>query len=131
MPPIISLIFYLCVDEPDFGGVLRPHRPQPTRTKQGYRLFPAERVTRWDVGTRIGAAIRSARDRYEHEDRAALASGRARPRPHVRRAHFHGFWAGPRKDEAKQELRVRWLPPIAVNADSPDDLPATIHPVTD
>jgi hypothetical protein len=123
------LVFYLCADEPDFGGADRPRRPQPTRTKHGYRIFPADASRRWDVGTRIGAALRSARERYDHEDREALASGRARPRPHVRRAHFHGFWTGPRADESKQEMRVRWLPPIPVNVETTDDLPATIHPV--
>jgi hypothetical protein len=127
--PLVSRVLYLCVDEPDLGGTDRPRRPQPTRTKQGYKLFPADSVRRWDVGTRIGAALRSARERYEREDREALTSGRARPRPHVRRAHFHGFWTGPRADESKQELRVRWLPPIPVNTETPDELPATVHPV--
>jgi hypothetical protein len=127
--PLVSRLLYLCVDEPDYGGAAPPRRPQPTRTKQGYRLFAADKPTRWNVGTRLGAAIRTARERHEREDREALASGRARPRPHIRAAHFHGFWTGPRKDEARQELRVKWLPPIPVNVDSPDDLPATIHPV--
>lgn len=129
IPPILSLVFYLCADDPDFAGAEPPRRPQPTRTKQGYRLFPADRVTRWDVGTRIGAAIRHARETSERESRELTATGRARPRAHIRRAHFHAWRIGPRKDESKQDLRVRWLPPIAVNADSPDDLSATIHPV--
>lgn len=38
----------------------------------------------------------------------------AGPRPHVRRAHWHGFWSGPRKSEKQRTFSVQWLPPIAV-----------------
>lgn len=124
LPGLIARVLYLCAEEADLGG-RRPTRPQPTRTKQGYRLFPAERLTVWDVGVRIGAAIRRAAD----EEREATANEHARPRPHIRRAHWHTFVAGPRADPVRQERRIKWLPPIPVNVDDPDELPATIHRV--
>ncbi|HVL65745.1 MAG TPA: hypothetical protein VM364_00655 [Vicinamibacterales bacterium] len=129
--PIVSLALYLCADEPDIAGDRRPRRPAPTRTKAGYRIFPPDRLTTWDVGVRIGAAIRRWQERDAREAREATASGRARPRPHIRRAHYHSFWRGPR-DEARaseRQLVLRWLPPIPVNVAGDDDVVTTIHDV--
>ena len=59
------------------------------------------------------------------------ATGRTRPRAHVRRAHWHGFWTGPRDPERAEERRfdLRWLPPIPVAVDDVNDLPVTVRPV--
>ena len=78
--PILSLLLYLSAEDADH---VRPAWPAPKRTKLGWRLFPADKPTVWDVGERIGAALRrSVADRGEpasHTD-----SGRASPRPHIR-----------------------------------------------
>lgn len=126
LTPIISLLLYLCADEADYE---RPSRPRTVRTQKHGRLMPPpENARYWDVGTRIGAALRTARDTAAHSD-ADLPepSDRAKPRPHWRRAHWHTFWSGPL--DAERTARVQWLPPIAVNVNHPD-LPTVIHPVT-
>lgn len=68
-----------------------------------------------DYGIRIGAALRAAAlsERTEHHD-----GTHASPVAHIRRAHWHHFWTGPRDGE--RALVVRWLPPIPVNADEQD-----------
>lgn len=63
----------------------------------------------------------------ELEEREAAASGRARPRPHIRRAHWHTFLAG----ADRMERRLKWLPPIPVNVADVSDLPATIRRAID
>ena len=80
----------------------------------------AATVTR--VGWRIGSAIREHARRCN--DRGAGAGGSVRP--HVRRAHWHRFWTGPRDGERR--LVVRWLPPIFVNPDGGEMVP-TAHVV--
>ncbi|EMO24671.1 hypothetical protein LEP1GSC170_1243 [Leptospira interrogans serovar Bataviae str. HAI135] len=35
--------------------------------------------------------------------------------PHIRRAHWHHFWAGSNEE---RKLILRWLPPIPVNFES-------------
>ena len=50
-----------------------------------------------------------------------------RPRAHIRRAHWHRFWTGPRDGE--RTPRVKWLPPIPVNVDDLDAMPAVVHPL--
>lgn len=121
--PILSLALYLCAEASEIGdGSRQPIRPEAKRTRHGPRLFPADRPTVWGVGVRMGAALRRA---YQAEnDSESLATGR-HVRPHVRRAHWHTFLAGPKREEK----RVKWLPPIPVNLNDLSALPATIRPV--
>ena len=130
------------------GQPRRPTRPQPTKTKQGPRLFPPAQPTTWTVAYRLGAALRhaqkTAQERQEPgEAPEADPSPRQAPRAHIRRAHWHTYWvnagtgyptsltywvgAGSRKDPSKAQVRVRWLPPTPVGL--PEELIPTIRPV--
>lgn len=94
--PIVSLVLYLCSQASEIGaGARRPGNPEPKRTKRGWRMFAADRPTTWDVGQRLGAALRRA---YQAEQTSGgdAAGEHAGPRPHIRRAHWHGYWSGPR-----------------------------------
>lgn len=124
--PLISLLLYLCADEPEIGdGTDKPRRPQPTRTKHGWRLFPADAPRIWDVGLRLGAALRSA----TADGEGTSSDGRARPRAHLRRAHWHSYWRGARDGE--RSLVVHWIPPTPVNVRPGEELPAVVHPVSE
>jgi hypothetical protein len=134
--PLVSLVLYLCSigsDVRDGAGTGRtPARPKPTKTKRGERLFQAEKQTTWEVGYRIGAALRRAMDemRSEHPEKSIESRTRPSPRPHIRRAHWHSYWTGPRKDRKKQEIVTRWLPPIPVKVGlEGEELVPTIRPV--
>ncbi len=128
--PLISLTLYLCSQNAEVrdrrGLKLRPSKPPATHTKQGPRFFPPDRPTTWEVGWRIGAAIRAAEAAPARRDRGGT---HASPRPHIRRAHWHSFWTGPRAKvgvapETERELVLRWLPPIPVNVDEDHELPS-------
>jgi hypothetical protein len=134
--PLVSLVLYLCSigsDVRDGTGSNRvPMRPKPTKTKRGQRLFPAEKHATWEVGYRIGAALRQAREQEASEsvDAGTGDKVKAGPRPHIRRAHWHSYWLGPRKDRKKQQIVTRWLPPIPVKVDLGDSgLIPTVRPV--
>lgn len=131
--PLVSLLLYLCSQNSEIGGdSRRPINPNPKKTKNGPRLFSPDRHTVWDVGVRLGTAIRRAQSKVDSDDDGSHAA----PRPHIRRAHWHGFRSGPCKlvdgttiPTEKRKFDLRWLPPIMVNVDSVDDLPATIRPI--
>jgi hypothetical protein len=131
--PIMSLLLYLCSQNAEIGnGDIFPKNPQPIRTKNGPRLFAPDNPRTWDVGVRLGAALRRAYQAAETNQGGTHVSARG----HVRRMHWHGFWSGPKKREDGTELRaihrrfdVRWMPPIAVNLTDFNDLPATIRKV--
>lgn len=137
LEPMLSLILYLCSDQPDWPSRGAPGNPEPIRTRRhGWRLFPADAPTTWDVGVRMGAALRRAYQAEQTGQAASADDSHAGPRGHVRRAHWHGFRSGPRLREDGSEipadqrrLDVRWLPPIPVNLGDVDALPATIRRV--
>lgn len=127
--PIVSVTLYLCSEAREIDGVGQPGNPRPTKVKSGWRTFPAPAPRQWDVGVRIGAALRAASSEAGG-GRERTATGRARPRAHVRRAHWALRWTGPRTGE--QTPVVRWIAPTLVAADGDGgDLPAVIHPVDD
>jgi len=137
IPPILSLLLYLCSEAPDLsrrGKLALPANPEPVRTRRhGWRLFAADGPSEWNVGVRIGAALRAAYAR-EETGSAAAATGR-HVRPHVRRAHWHTILSGARKRAdgtpipvAEQRHELRWMPPIPV-ALTDAELPAVIRPV--
>ena len=120
--PLVSLLLYLCSENAELGdGTRRPAHPTPKRTRQGWRLFPPDKTQVWDVGVRLGAALRQGAAGTRTTGEGAHAS----PRPHVRRAHWHTYWVG----EGRQERRLNWLPPIPVNVTAIEALPATVRPV--
>jgi len=121
---ILSLLLYLCSERPDVAGGWPPERPRAKRTKRGWRLFPADKPRTWEVGVRLGAALRRGHENASGEDACQGAQRRA-PRPHIRRAHWHTYRVG----KCRSDRVLRWLPPIPVNVDDIDDLPATVHEV--
>ena len=104
LPKIINLLLYLCSPEADYHGQERPRNPSAIKTKRGPRIFPAPTARIWKIGERTGNLLRQARQTpHQPEERNA-------PRPHLRRAHWHTYRVG----QKRQGFRVRWLHPILV-----------------
>jgi len=105
--PLISMLLYLCSDEPEISNRDYPdHKPtyaRPSKTKKGWRLFAPPKPIIWSVGEQIGDKLRQAN--------VSAPTGQT-VRTHLRRAHWHGFWTGPRT--GKRQFRYKWLPPIIV-----------------
>ena len=109
--PMLAIVMYLCSDEPDIDDDRLPGSspkiPTPTKTKHGFRLFPADKPHFWTVGTNLGQQLRNTISNVELSE-----NGRKGPKPHLRRAHWHGVWTGPREGERK--FKYNWLPPTVV-----------------
>lgn len=133
--PVLALLLYLCSQASEIDGRKgQPGNPTPSRTRRdGWKLFPASGPSTWEVGVRIGAALRRA---YQAEQtRGGPGNAPSSPRPHIRRAHWHTILSGPRMRNsqpmpaAERNAELRWMPPIAVNLDDGNALPATIRSV--
>ena len=75
----------------------------------------AKGVKRYSVGEKIGVRLKKFSNhvvRYE-TDREESGSTHKSPIMHIRRAHYHTFLVG----KGRKDRRVKWLPPIVVNAD--------------
>lgn len=130
--PLVSILLWLCSAKPEISG-LDPLRGLRTKkTKQGVRHFNAEHPRVYEVAYRIGAALRLAQ---EVVTRGKPGGGtHASPRPHIRKAHWQGFWTGPRASAGKDQpterkLIPKWVAPIAVCVGTDDTIIPTIHPV--
>lgn len=59
LAPVLSMLLYLCSQHAEIGdGQHSPANPLPKRTKAGLRLFAPDQPTTWDVGVRMGSALR-------------------------------------------------------------------------
>jgi hypothetical protein len=129
LSPLISMLLYLCSQSADYRDLAEirnaPCRPTPIQTRKGLRIFPPDDPTIWETGYRIGAPLRSAM-------RQALGQAKGNhssPTPHIRRAHWHSFWLGPRTNAGERRLALRWLPPISVALSTPEELVPVIRQV--
>lgn len=121
--PLVSLVLYLCSTAAEMrdakGGDRTPRRPRAETTRA------ANAPTVWETGFRLGPALRVALECAQ----APVGDGtHASPRPHIRRAHWHGFWSGPR-DATKRVLDLLWLPPIPVGVDEGAPIVPTVRRV--
>lgn len=136
-PRLLSMALYLCADADITrrGIEDRPSNPTPRRTKNGWELHPASGPREWDVGVRIGAALRSYPPR-DHAGQDRQSETGRRVRPHIRRAHWHTIVSGPLKGPdgsvipaTARTRELRWMHPIAVGVEDRDALPAVVRKV--
>ena len=131
----MQLVLYLCAENIDIENM--PKHPK-TRIRRSGQVDIVRKIRTWDVGVRLGATMRKYRNEEvldaigegdNEESQDSPSSDRARPRPHIRRAHWHSFWRG--SMDGERELILRWLPPTPVNVKENDDggIPAVIRKV--
>lgn len=122
--PFLNILLFICSQASEIGdGVIKPALPKPKKTKRGNRYFPPDEPKNWDVGVRIGAALKTARELADNES----LNGFGTVRPHIRRAHWHGYWYGQR--DAVRDFKLKWIPPIAVKVEDYESMPAVIRGV--
>ena len=121
----VSLVLYLCSEEPELADGWKPSKPVGKRVKQGTRHFPADKSTTWDVGVRLGAALDMAAKTANQEDCEWKGGTHARPRGHIRRAHWHTYRTGTMRSIPV----VKWISPILVNLGKHQPFPVTVCPV--
>lgn len=88
-------------------------KKKPQKAASGPRIY--------DVGAKIGGAIRHYQSQEANHQGGTV-------RPHIRRAHWHSYWVGPKATQ--QKLIVKWLPPIPVGMGEENETERpTIRPV--
>ena len=128
---LLPFVLYLCSAQPDIQHASGtpdqlPERARPTRTRRfGERMFPPPQPVHWNVGWRLGTALRAQTGERVTGPGPVMTA----PRAHLRRAHWHLYWVGQgsRSDTTKREARVRWIPPTLIAASTADDLVGVAH----
>lgn len=113
---LVNVLLYLCSEAPELKDASRrrdrPRRPRLAAPRRKGKLgkLPAAAVpTIWEAGFDLGAQLEQAVEQAHETD----SEGRT-VRPHVRRAHWHSYWRGPRDGE--RERVVRWISPLLIGA---------------
>ena len=124
---MLQLLLYLCSDEPDMPAIEHPQKRR--RLSGSVRSPEVPRV--WDVGVRISTAIRNYKAdevKYSLVDTEGDGRSHASPRPHVRSAHWHTYWTGPREALFPEKRPVmRWIPPLPIGMNNRRELPTNIR----
>lgn len=94
------------------------HSGNPQKKRKKAQAYKAGDVKVFDVGIRIGAAIRKTRRPLASASTSGENAGSAK-RPHVRRGHWHHYWSGPKDGE--RELILKWTAPTAIHPEQGRD----------
>ena len=124
----IQLLLYITasnadIDEQPRQGVAHPVGARHKKTVD--ITDKASEVRAFDVGIRVGAAIRKAADAPTAH--TATAGSGASKRPDLRRGHWHHYWQG-RKDEERR-LILKWTAPTVIHPDQGGTDDVVIFPV--
>lgn len=108
----LNLLLYVCAYGLD-GKERQPGAsvtyPQARKVKKGWRLYPPDAPNIHVLGEDMGKQIRESRGKA-----AGHPGSNAAKSPHIRRAHWHSFWTGSKKEGGERKILVRWLPPMAI-----------------
>ena len=124
----LQLVLYLCAQNAE----ITPSPEQASHTKRSSTGVIVDRyaeIRKWDVGIRVGNAVRNYRRQQEITPVDDLVRTHASPRPHMRRGHWHHFWTGPKSKPAERKLILQWVAPTFVTASGKDDTPVVLHRV--
>lgn len=120
----LVVAMYVCSANAEIHCANPPARPARVSKKP---FAASSTVTRYEVGYRIGAAIKGY-NVTTHNSGYTHSGAATKMQPHIRRAHFHSFWVG-KLGTATRLLRVKWLPPIPVAVDDEGLAQPVIHHV--
>ncbi len=103
----LNLVLHVCVSVRDENEYFA--RRQPVKTRHGgWRIFPPATPRIHQIGEKAEA-------NPEHCRAATVIKGvRSGPGPHIRRAHWHGYWKGSIKKGEQRRFEMRWLAPVPV-----------------
>lgn len=111
---LLGVLMYIVSKEADVRTVYVPQKNRPKKSRQ-------TDCTVHEVGFRVAPKLAEVRRAYEGVSNGKTGRHMA---PHVRRAHWHGYWTGPKSDPTG--LEIKWIAPIIVNADK-GDVQGIIH----
>lgn len=84
-----------------------PPKPKPSEDK-------ASQIVAYDVGVRVGAALRRTYRSQPHKSAGAQQGGTKRS--HARRGHWHHYWTGPLQGE--RNLILKWTAPTVIHPEA-------------
>lgn len=103
---LLNLILFICSKEPEITGEEIPGQFKHKLTHhKGYpKIYIPPHAREFKVGEKVGKKLKTFKE---------LMETRKIIRPHIRRAHWHGYWIK-NKDNKELEFNYKWLAPAFV-----------------
>lgn len=119
----IQLVLYICAENKDMQEN-KEQKSITSRSSSGTKPKDVYReIRKWDVGYRVGNAIRKYAVEKQKRDTAYESTGDSnRKRPHTRRGHYHHYWIGSDKNNNRRII-LKWVAPMFINGDEEDIIP--------
>ncbi len=114
----LNHLLYIVSDAEDQRISYRPSQVANSRKKRR-----SSRSTIHVVGEVAGRALGAARVRYVGRSHGGDGGTK---RPHVRAAHYHHYWTGPKSEPEYRKLVLHWIPPVFVGGMGGETL-TTVH----
>lgn len=115
----LPLILYLCAENAEIAQPISVvGKPKETRIveKANPRDERLGEVSFYPVGEQFGIRVREYKKRYTAQHSKSEPTGRT-VAPHVRRGHYHHYWAGSKKEKTRK-LILRWVSPMFIGMKS-------------
>ena len=117
---LVNAVIYIASNNSDIAPT--PKRKAKRNPKINPRKLLLENsIQDWSAGYVIGPKIEKALQEYNTE--YEITGTHNAPRPHVRGAHWHHYWTGPKDGE--RTLILRWVDETLVNCTDEKFLPIT------
>ena len=120
----LPLVLYLCAENAEIAQPVSViGKPKETRIK--IKNNPKDEklgeISFYPVGEQFGIKVRDYKKRfassYNRSEKAADRSSGATVSPHVRRGHYHHYWAGSEKQKNRR-LILKWTAPTFIGLKS-------------
>lgn len=111
---LLSAVLYLCAEDVEVPPAPAPPPRVVTGRKRPILPSPKHGARVYECGTRLGPLLAAAQQRMGEPNGSGSTAHNLMP--HIRRAHWHTYWTGPR--EGERVAKLRWLHPIRVNLDA-------------
>lgn len=122
----LQLVLYVCAQNAEIA----PSSEQAFYTRRSTTIKDRyAEIRKWDVGVRIGNAVRAYKRRSASSPESS--GTHSSPRPHMRRGHWHSFWTGPKAAASERKLILKWVAPTFVCVSEDKDMPVTLHHITE
>ena len=125
----MQLILYLAAQNADVEEAPPSPRQPDRRERKENKIVritdKASEVRAFDVGIRIGAALRLGAARPQGV-RSSAGTG-SQKRPHARRGHWHHYWTGPLDGE--RTLILKWTAPTVIHPELEQEDNVVVFPV--
>ena len=126
---LLQLVLYLCAENADMVGADGQPPPKVGADTAERKASPMA-AKKWEVGYRVGAAIRKYRDvpvtspAGDTSDAGPTKSSTKgnTKRPHTRRGHYHHYWVGSEKAGTRR-LILKWIAPAFIGGNAGDIVP--------